>query len=335
MLFKKPYLLILLMIVLGCQPSSAKHEDSTLMWGFALEGYPMEKSLLLELQNQTTLVPQLISFYVQWPLPGKQQILPASSLEAIWKIGAIPCLSWEPMYYHDNQRQAILYEDLLHHKYDDYLEKFSTSIKIWGRPVVIRLAHEMNLNEYHWGTDPSQYGPKSPEIYVQIFRYLVTYFKQKGISNVLWAFCPNADSVPSEKEAGTEWNRISQYYPGTEFVDILGMDGYDWGVTKNSPNGTSFEQVFKRLYHELKSLAPQKPIIVFETATAATGQERRIWIDDALKTAKAWRLDGIIWFQVNKEHAWQLTPDDDVSNIREASSFSQNWLNGLLQTETK
>ena len=59
---------------------------------------------------------------------------------------------------------------------------------MWGKPVIIRFAHEMNLNEYHWGTLEAEYGQKSPEIYIKMFRYVVQFFKDEKVDNVLWAF---------------------------------------------------------------------------------------------------------------------------------------------------
>ncbi len=217
---KLPIWLFFLLFCVGCQNTDEK--DSHVLWGYALDGYPIKKSQLESLDS-TELDPMIILFYLQWPKPGEMGEVPLQSLEIISQYSEIPCLTWEPMYQMDNKLHAIPYEDILAHKYDDYLERFATGIKTRGQPLIIRFAQEMNLDHYHWGTEASQFGPKSPEIYVKLFRYVVTFFKNKGVSNVQWAFCPNAESVPSN-----EWNKASHYYPGDEYVDILGMDGYDW-----------------------------------------------------------------------------------------------------------
>ncbi|RZB30411.1 MAG: hypothetical protein SRB1_02691 [Desulfobacteraceae bacterium Eth-SRB1] len=62
---------------------------------------------------------------------------------------------------------------------------------------MIRFAHEMNIERYHWGMGKTDYGPQSPTVYKKIFHYVVTIFRNMDVKNVLWVFCPNAESVPN------------------------------------------------------------------------------------------------------------------------------------------
>lgn len=339
----KFFISALLFCLYSCQKEPSEPQESKqipLMWGFALEGFPNEKDLL-ELLQTTTLNPQAVLFYLQWPKVSSQN-LPAKeirqSLLSIWKSGAIPCITWEPMYYDEGKRITIASKDILDGKYDTYLDMFAVEMKSLQNPVVVRFAHEMNLQEYHWGS-PSQeeYGPKSKENYIAMYRYVYDRLKKQNATNILWAFCPNADSVPYSNDASSSWNLASDYYPGDAYVDILGMDGYDWGPSDNLAQGNiappqlSFEQIFSNLFHQLKNLAPNKPIMVFETASAHTGKKRNSWIKDALNTAKKWNISSIIWFQAKKEKNWQLNPasGDDISQIKQATSISQPWAQSL------
>lgn len=297
---------------------------NTLLWGFNLEGFPLEEKVLVELQNETQLMPQLVNFFLQWPAPGAQPQLITSSLEAIWQCGAAPCITWEPMYVLENKRYTIPVEQILDGAYSTYLEQFTEQIKAWKRPVIVRLGHEMNLQEYHWGTK-EKYDADSPSIYIKLYRYLVTFCRDHGAKNILWAFCPNSESIPFA--SNSKWNCAKCYYPGDDVVDILGMDGYDW----NNPE-RPFELIFGALYNELKVIAPNKPVIVFETSTASQGEARNRWILEAIAQAQRWRLNGIIWFQVNKEHAWQLGQPlgSALTAIKQASSPSQHWLENIV-----
>lgn len=296
----------------GCRQSIDAPANNNLLWGFALDGYPIDENRLFALQKQTALDPEFINFFVQWPKQGEKGLVPVSSLDAIWKFGAVPCMTWEPFYYVDDKRQFISHQDILNHKYDDYLLECVEAIKVWNKPVIIRLMHEMNLKEYHWGSDT--FNEKNAEIYVQMYRYIVDFFRRKQVRNVFWAFCPNCDSVPFE-----EWNAVVNYYPGHNYVDIFGMDGYDWGTPSRS-----FEDIFLTIFNQLRRIA-DKPIIVFETATVAQDSERQIWLDQALSTAAKWNLRGVIWFQVNKEHDWELKANE-TGSIRKAISPAQQWI---------
>lgn len=288
-------------------------------WGFSLDGFPISESHLILLQQETKIAAQLIQFYLQWPSSPENFTEITSSLEAISRAGALPVITWEPM-ISSPQEEAIPYEKILSGYYDAYLIKTAEEIKRWNKPIIIRLAQEMNLKRYHWGTSQEHYGPKSPEIYKQIYKYIVDLFNRKNVHNVLWAFCPNVDSDPKEP-----WNQIKNYYPGDQYVDLLGMDGYNWAISKEEAQVKqsswikpliSFEELFQEVYQQLKAIAPDKPIIIFETAsTNRKDKQKSEWIKQALQTAKKWKLAGIIWFQVNKEEDWRIQQDEDYSYV--------------------
>lgn len=235
---------------------------------------------------------------------------------------AVPCLSWEPMYIRNGQEVVIDYERIVKGEYDLYLEEFAKQAKLWGKPLLIRFAHEMNLERYHWGTTTKgRYGPRSPEIYQSMFRYVVTYFRTLGVDNVLWVFCPNSESIPHPVRDQALWNQASNYYPGDAYVDVLGMDGYNWGTTQTvKKNGwqsqwLTFREIFEPLYRELKALSPHKPIVVCEIASTDQGGDKSAWIKEAWATAKAWEVKGLIWFQLKKEVDWNINRGTHYSYV--------------------
>ncbi|MDD3581391.1 MAG: glycosyl hydrolase [Desulfobacca sp.] len=331
-------LMLLLLILTGCGRANQAPPDHC-FWGVALEGYPITAARLARVEKELGFRPQLVLFYLQWPAPGGSGEFPQASLDAIWQRGAVPCLTWEPLYLQDKGEVAIPYEQILGGDYDAYLTRFARQAAAWGQPLIIRLAHEMNLKRYHWGTDLEHYGPQSPAIYQRLYRYVVDIFKKGGAYQVFWAFCPNAESLPNPAhEAGAGWNRAGNYYPGDDYVDILGMDGYNWGTTQTlekhgwQSQWRSFQEIFGPLYKELRTLAPHKPLLVFETASVRQGGDKTAWIKDAIPVLRAWQVQGIIWFQVNKEVDWRLNAGEDlsyVSLITEATSGAQQWLKNL------
>lgn len=311
-----------------CMSSPCLAQDfSPLFWGYTLEGLPTAAEII-EVNGEAMVQADIINFFLQWPKEGNEGIFPLDSLQAIWNAGALPCLTWEPMYYEGKERTTIAAEQLLEKRFDVYLKSFVKAIKSWNKPLIIRFAHEMNLQEYHWGSNKAEeYSALSPKKYVEMFRYVVDFFRKEGAENVLFVFCPNADSVPSHP-----WNIVSAYYPGDSYVDIFGMDGYNW-QDASSQNGRSFEEIFRALYGQLNALSTKKPIIVFETAMAVSGKERQQWLSDAMEKAKEWNLRGVLWFQVNKERDWRLGRvfGDDLSAVLKARSFSQRWGNVLIR----
>jgi hypothetical protein len=108
------------------------------------------------------------------------------------------------------------------------------------------------------------------------------------------------------------WNRASAYYPGDAWVDVVGMDGYNWGDTQTPEkhgwrsSWRKAAELFDPLEKELRALAPMKPLYIFETATAPTGGDKASWIAELAALARTGRWRGVVWFEVDKEVAWRL-----------------------------
>ena len=284
-------------------------------WGFALEGNPITSQQIAEVAAQTKLTPKLVVFFQQWPEDAAARGFPQSSLAAIAAAGADPVITWEPMYYRrqGGTETMIPAPEILAGKYDGYIESFARQAAHWGKPIIIRFAHEMNLGRYHWGGTAAEYGAASPERFRAMWRHVVDLFRRSGAANVRWAFCPNCESVPGVgNPAAAPWNTVQAYYPGSDYVDLLGVDGYNWGDTQTPErNGwrsswRGFADTFGRIRSELQALAPGKPLYVFETASASTGGDKAAWLVEMSATAKSWQLAGVVWFEANKEVDWRL-----------------------------
>jgi mannan endo-1,4-beta-mannosidase len=77
-----------------------------------------------------------------------------------------------------------------------------------GVVVLWRPFHEQNGSWFWWGG-------KNQADFVALWKQMFTYFtKTKGLNNLLWVFAPNYGS------------NVTKYYPGAEYVDIVGMDAY-------------------------------------------------------------------------------------------------------------
>lgn len=322
-MFNKTISLFCLMLYLiSCQPKN-EWQYPHFLWGFAVEGFPVTESMLSTLQKDTQIAPDIILFYLQWTEPSDIHIPLTPTLDAIWNQKAVPCMTWEPMFIKNNQEHTISVQDIIEGKYNDYINSISQEIKKWGKPIIIRFAHEMNLDRYHWGFDKEFFNDNAPENYIKMYSHVVQHFKQQNVTNVLWAFSPNVDSIPNQN-----WNRAENYFPPNSYVDILGMDGYNWGGTSWRP----FESIFYPLYNQLKTIAPNKPIFVFETGTV--NPEKTSWIESAIQTAQKWNLNGMIWFQVKKELDWRINEEekyDYLNYIKTNPGVFQNWLTEYIQ----
>jgi mannan endo-1,4-beta-mannosidase len=77
-----------------------------------------------------------------------------------------------------------------------------------GVVVLWRPFHEMNGAWFWWGA-------KDPETFVKVWRQMFDYFTQtKGLNNLIWVYAPNHGS------------NAAAYYPGDQYVDLVGLDAY-------------------------------------------------------------------------------------------------------------
>jgi hypothetical protein len=300
----------------GCEASGAPPG-----FGLALDGRPVAGEAIDEAARATGWPVSLVGFFVQWP-EDKAVDFPAESVRVIREAGAVPVISWEPMTVTDGEERAVAAAGILAGEWDGYIDAFARSARESGGTLIIRFAHEMNLARYHWGGEAADFGPQSPARYRAMFRHVRERFALQGASNALFAFCPNAESLPHPVRDGAAWNTVAAYYPGDDAVDVLGMDGYNWGTTFTmAEHGwdsrfTPFAEIFGPVRAELLALAPDKPLVVFETASVTRGGDKAAWVEDAVRTARAWGLAALCWFEVNKEHDWRLASGLDAARLR-------------------
>jgi mannan endo-1,4-beta-mannosidase len=79
-------------------------------------------------------------------------------------------------------------------------------------PIVFRPWHEHTGSWFWWGKDLC-----SPEEYQQLWKMTVDFMQEKGVNNLLYAYSPDIQG-PGQI--------YMERYPGDEYVDILGLDGY-------------------------------------------------------------------------------------------------------------
>lgn len=300
----------------ACHPSTPP--ASKMPFGIAIDGDPSSKTISA-FKDSTGIAPRFVVVFQSWPSAPAAFQSPRPAIDSIRATGAVPVLTWEPW---DTSRgpepSVIPAADIFDGKWDAYIDRWLGELKASGTEVWVRFAHEMNTTRYHWGVaDAARFGPDAPFLYRRMFRHVVGRARTLGAHNIKWVFCPNSESVPNPRwTQGASWNRASRYYPGDEYVDILGMDGYNWGDTIRTADWKSswqsFEQIFAPLRSELLDTAKDRPLFVFETACANTGGDKNLWIRAALETARAWHLAGISWFDVNKDTDWRLSTGLDA-----------------------
>lgn len=71
------------------------------------------------------------------------------------------------------------------------------------------------------------WGCEGPEVYKEIWKDMFNYFRERGINNLIWVWTTQTGYDYRNDKISTD----SQWYPGDDFVDIVGRDKY--GDTDN------------------------------------------------------------------------------------------------------
>ena len=213
--------------------------------------------------------------------------------------GRIPMISWQPF----SQTVASIAAG----DHDDYLRSWARGIRDAPGPVYLRPFPEMNGDWTPWNGDP--------DTLKTAWRRIATLFAHEHAHNVRWVFSPNVTDEPRTPE-----NAMERYYPGDDVVDILALDGYNWGTKRDWSTWTPFQDVFRQGYDRIATLGPQ-PIWFAEIASAETGGDKAAWITDMFTTAPTAfpRLEALIWFDEQKEADWRIASSPEVlAAFREA-----------------
>ena len=108
-------------------------------------------------------------------------------------------------------------------RYDRHIDQMLEGMRAFDGPVIVRWGHEPNGNWYSWAS--ANPAGQKPAEYVAAWRYIVgRERKLPGKSNIRWFWCPNAIDVRSA--AGVPYP-MEQYWPGDEWVDLVGCDGFN------------------------------------------------------------------------------------------------------------
>jgi beta-mannanase len=97
-------------------------------------------------------------------------------------------------------------------------------------------------------------------------------------------------------------------YPGTDYVDVVGIDGYNWGSSQGSQQTWQRpDEIFDATMATVRRLAPGTPIVLAEVASAELGGDKAVWNAQLFDWMAAQPdLAGFVWFQLDKETDWRI-----------------------------
>jgi mannan endo-1,4-beta-mannosidase len=126
----------------------------------------------------------------------------------------------------------------------DRLAAYLKSLQKMGVAVLLRPYHEANIPGFWWAHPDARYSKA-------LWRQQRTYFEERhGLTNIIWVW--SVSFHPSH------WERVGEYYPGDDVVDVVGLDIYP-PTRDGAPD-------FARAWNALQRIAPAKPLALTEVS---------------------------------------------------------------------
>ncbi len=266
--------------------SAGEDLGSSAMFGaFTFGGVWQGMDPVLQLESDIGRRLDIVHWFTNWDNPYFPDMVEAAS-----RGGRMPMISWQP------HRQSV--HDIAAGRFDDYIRAWARGAATAPGPLYVRPFPEMNGNWTAWNGDP--------EALVVAWRRVARIFDDEGASNVRWVFSPNVSDEPRTAE-----NKMELYYPGHDVVDVLALDGYNWGEARPYIGWRSFEQVFATGYDRITAVGEQ-PVWIAEFASSDVGGSKSEWVAEMFASTAFDRVEALIWFNEDKEADWRMNADDNV-----------------------
>lgn len=210
----------------------------------------------------------IISLYIAWGDDARCRI-PHLLIDSIYDNGSYPMITWEPWtnLFRDKALSggSRMMERIAAGAYDAYLEQFAAQVKELNRPVYLRFAQEPDNPFYPWSAS----GGNTAEAYKNAWRYIYTFFQQRGAGNAVWVWSP--------------WKaeNANAYFPGKEYVDWLAVTGLNYGSLNSNGKAYSFKELYMP-FHRLPLFNADIPVMVAETGSLQGEGNQDEWLNSAL-----------------------------------------------------
>ena len=282
---------------------------------------------ILNLEDSLHTTFPLVHIYTAWG-SKREQKFPKKQVMDIKDLGSIPVITWEPwLTAFDAKTNPTLKPvetrdqnglvDIYKGVYDFYLLEWIQQAKNIKTPIFIRLAHEMNdPYRYPWGPQNNK-----AEDFVLAWKYIHDLFKKQNVKNVVWVWAPHP-----------AYGYFKEYYPGTDYVDYIGIGTLNYGPVVNWGKWWSFDEIFGNHYPQLAKF--NKPILLTEFASLGYGGDRNEWYENALidLPQRYPLVKGLLFFHFDSDNTttqqtlnWNIIHDEKI--LKTVRENIQKWHN--------
>jgi beta-mannanase len=142
-----------------------------------------------------------------------------------------------------------------------------------------------------WCNYSAFYTSRDTMIYKEFYRYVYGIFEDAGVTNAIWIWNPNGGSFPDYT-----WNNARMYYPGDEYVDVVGLTCYNTGTYYPGEQWKGFSELYDSVYRDYSAQFNQ-PFMITEFSSASRGGDKAQWVSNMFKEiGKYSRIKIAVWW---------------------------------------
>jgi Glycosyl hydrolase family 26 len=257
---------------------------SNAMFGAYIKGAAWNKDVLFDLEGAVEHEFKIIHWFTSWDAPFEGDLV-----ERVLALGRIPMITWQ------SRNQSVT--DIATGVHDVYIRTWAKAVSEISGDVYLRPFPEMNGNWTPWNGNP--------KALISAWQRVVKIFREEGATNAKWVWSPNVRDEPATKE-----NSMELYYPGSQYVDVLALDGYNWGTTRSYTAWKEFDTIFQESYGRVTALGNQR-VWVAEVASTENGGDKGEWVKNMLASTSFPRIEALVWFNEKKETDWRMESSSD------------------------
>jgi beta-mannanase len=135
-------------------------------------------------------------------------------------------------------------------------------------------------------------------MYVKAYRHVVDLFRREKAENVRWVWTPWKDLT------------MEDYYPGNEYVDIIGINLLNYGQAASDGLWHSFATLYEpfrfRISRSKCEGIQTKPVMISEFGTTRLGGDQSEWMEEALfRIAEMYsEIKYLVFFESGADKNW-------------------------------
>ena len=158
--------------------------------------------------------------------------------------------------------------------YQETVRRFARQAKEFGHPFLFRFCNEANSD---WTSYGGVVNMADPDIFAENWRTVYRIFQEEGVQNCIWIYNPNDRNAPPNR-----WNDSVTYYPGDEYVQMIGVTGYNNGTYYKqwAEEWREFDVIYDHIDALYRGIYGDFPWIITEFSSSSVGGDKAKWIQN-------------------------------------------------------